>query len=54
MLSGVLIIISVFESLFMEAPDSQAPVTELAQALYEASDPDGAPWNKWAQAVRDP
>jgi hypothetical protein len=29
-------------------------VEELAQALYEASDPSGLPWLKRGLAVRDP
>jgi hypothetical protein len=35
-------------------PRSGALSRELAQALYEASDPNGVPWNKRGQAVRDP
>ena len=38
----------------MEAPEVKRSVEELAQALYEASDPNGIPWNKRGQAVRDP
>jgi hypothetical protein len=38
----------------MKAPEVRRSVEELAQALYEASDPNGVPWNKREQAVRDP
>lgn len=38
----------------MEAPEVRRSVEELAQALYEASDPNGIPWNKRGQAIRDP
>lgn len=38
----------------METPEVRRSVEELAQALYEASDPDGVPWNKRGRAVRDP
>lgn len=38
----------------MAAPYAKRPVEELAQALYEASDPSGIPWVKRGLAVRDP
>jgi hypothetical protein len=38
----------------MEIPEVRRSVEELAQALYEASEPNGVPWNKRGQAIRDP
>jgi hypothetical protein len=38
----------------MAASDVRRSVEELAQALYEASDPSGLPWVKRGLAVRDP
>jgi len=38
----------------MAASDVRRSVEELAQALYEASDPSGLPWIKRGLAVRDP
>jgi hypothetical protein len=38
----------------MAAFDVRRSVEELAQALYEASDPSGLPWVKRGLAVRDP
>jgi hypothetical protein len=37
----------------MEAPEVRRSVEEPAQALYEASDPDGVPWNKRDLAIRE-
>jgi hypothetical protein len=38
----------------MAASNVRRSVEELAQALYEASDPSGLPWLKRGLAVRDP
>ena len=38
----------------MAASSVRRSVEELAQALYEASDPSGLPWVKRGLAVRDP
>jgi hypothetical protein len=38
----------------MAASNVRRSVEELAQALYEASDPSGLPWVKRGLAVRDP
>ena len=38
----------------MEAPEVRRSVEELTQELYEASDPNGIPWNKRGQPSRDP
>jgi hypothetical protein len=42
------------KGLVMAASDTRRSVEELAQALYEASDPSGLPWVKRGLAVRDP
>jgi hypothetical protein len=42
------------KGLTMAASDARRSVEELAQALYEASDPSGLPWVKRGLAVRDP
>ena len=42
------------ERSIMEAPEVRRSVEEPAQALYEASDPDGVPWNKRDLAIREP
>jgi len=51
---AVLISSHFFKGLPMAAPYAKRPVEELAQALYEASDPSGIPWVKRGLAVRDP
>jgi hypothetical protein len=38
----------------MAASEMRRSVEELAQALYEASDPNGTSWAKRGMAVRDP
>ena len=38
----------------MAASDVRRSVEELAQALYEASDPSGLPWVERGLAMRDP
>ncbi len=38
----------------MAAPGMRRSVEELAQMLYETSDPSGIPWVKRGLAVRDP
>jgi hypothetical protein len=38
----------------MAAPEARRSVEELAQALYEGSDPSGIAWVKRGLAVRDP
>jgi hypothetical protein len=38
----------------MAAPEARRSVEELAQALYEASDPDGPPWVRRGRVVREP
>jgi hypothetical protein len=38
----------------MAAPGVRSSVEELAQMLYETSDPSGIPWVKRGLAVRDP
>ena len=38
----------------MAQPDTSRSVEELAQALYEASDPGGTPWAKRSRVVREP
>jgi hypothetical protein len=38
----------------MAAPGMRRSVEELAQMLYEASDPSGIPWVKRGLTVRDP
>jgi len=38
----------------MAAPGMRRSVEELAQMLYESSDPSGIPWVKRGLAVRDP
>jgi hypothetical protein len=38
----------------MDGPEVRRSVEELAQALYEASDPDGAPWVRRGRVVREP
>ena len=42
------------KGLLMAASDVRRSVEELAQALYEVSDPSGLPWLKRGLAVRDP
>jgi hypothetical protein len=42
------------KGLLMAATDLRRSVEELAQMLYEASDPSGIPWVKRGLAVRDP
>jgi hypothetical protein len=37
----------------MALSDSSRPAEELAQALYEASDPKGVPWAKRGRIVRE-
>ena len=37
----------------MALSDSSRPAEELAQALYEASDPGGIPWVKRGRIVRE-
>ena len=38
----------------MAASEAQRSVEELAQALYEASDPNGPPWVRRGRVVREP
>jgi hypothetical protein len=38
----------------MAAPEARHSVEELAQALYEASDPSGPPWVRRGRVVREP
>jgi hypothetical protein len=38
----------------MAAPEARRTVEELAQALYEASDPNGPPWVRRGRVVREP
>jgi hypothetical protein len=38
----------------MAGPQARRSVEDLAQALYEASDPDGTPWVKRGRVVREP
>ena len=38
----------------MAQSDASRPVEELAQSLYEASDPGGIPWAKRTRIVREP
>lgn len=38
----------------MAGPEVGRSVEELAQALYEASDPSGAPWVRRGRVVREP
>ena len=38
----------------MAQSDTSRPVEELAQSLYEASDPGGIPWAKRTRIVREP
>jgi hypothetical protein len=38
----------------MAAPEARRSVEELAQVLYEASDPDGPPWVRRGRVVREP
>jgi len=38
----------------MAGPEAQRSVEELAQALYEASDPGGTPWVRRGRVVREP
>jgi hypothetical protein len=38
----------------MAQSDRSRPVEELAQSLYEASDPGGIPWAKRTRIVREP
>ena len=38
----------------MTAPEARRSVEELAQALYEASDPSGPPWVRRGRVVREP
>lgn len=38
----------------MAAPEARRSVEELAQALYEASDPNGPPWVRRGRVVREP
>jgi len=45
---------TLLKGLLMEASDVRRSVEELAQGLYEASDPSGLPWVKRGLAVRDP
>jgi hypothetical protein len=44
----------IMKGLLMAAPEMRRSVEELAQMLYEASDPSGIPWVKRGLAVRDP
>jgi hypothetical protein len=45
---------SIMKGLMMAAPGMRRSVEELAQTLYEASDPSGIPWVKRGLAVREP
>jgi hypothetical protein len=38
----------------MAAPEARRSVEELAQALYEASDPNGPAWVRRGRVVREP
>jgi hypothetical protein len=38
----------------MTAPKMRRPIEELAQALYEASDPSGTAWVRRGRVVREP
>jgi hypothetical protein len=38
----------------MAGPEARRSIEELAQALYEASDPDGTPWVRRGRVVREP
>jgi hypothetical protein len=38
----------------MAAPEARRSVEELAQTLYEASDPNGPPWVRRGRVVREP
>jgi len=38
----------------MAGPEARRSVEELAQALYEASDPSGTPWVRRSRVVREP
>jgi hypothetical protein len=38
----------------MAGPEARRSVEELAQALYEASDPSGTPWVRRGRVVREP
>lgn len=38
----------------MTEPETQRSVEELAQSLYEASDPHGPPWLHRGRVVREP
>jgi ABC-type Fe3+ transport system permease subunit len=49
-----LITAHLLKGLPMAASNVRRSVEELAQALYEASDPSGLPWLKRGLAVRDP
>jgi hypothetical protein len=45
---------SIAKGLPMVEPQAGRSVEELAQALYEASDPAGPPWAKRGRVVREP
>jgi hypothetical protein len=45
---------SLMKGLLMAAPGMRRSVEELAQMLYEGSDPSGIPWVKRGLAVREP
>jgi hypothetical protein len=38
----------------MAAPEGRRSIEELAQTLYEASDPNGPPWVRRGRVVREP
>lgn len=38
----------------MAGPGTRRSVEELAQTLYEASDPSGIPWVRRARVIREP
>jgi len=38
----------------MAGPEARHAIEELAQALYEASDPNGAPWARRGRVIREP
>ena len=38
----------------MAGPEARHSIEELAQALYEASDPNGAPWARRGRVIREP
>lgn len=38
----------------MAEPETRRSVEELAQTLYEASDPNGPPWAQRGRVVREP